>query len=63
MWRNNTPLGWYGQRTTVVRNIYEDSSLCVKLMKMFHIDLLYVGPTEQERYNVTLPDTGLSPVV
>ncbi|WP_319580035.1 DUF2298 domain-containing protein [uncultured Methanospirillum sp.] len=61
MWRNNTPLGWYAQRTTVVRTIYEDPSWCVKLMKMFHIDLLYVGPTEEERYNVTLPDAGLSP--
>ncbi len=62
MWRNNTPLGWYAQRTTVIRTIYEDPSWCVKLMKMFHIDLLYVGPTEEERYNVTLPDDGLSPV-
>jgi len=62
MWRNNTPPGWYAQRTTVVRTIYEDPSWCVKLMKMFHIDLLYVGPTEEERYNVTLPDSGISPV-
>ena len=61
-WRNNTPLGWYAQRTTVVRTMYEDPTWCVKLMNMFHIDLLYVGPTEEETYNVTLPDTGLAPV-
>lgn len=61
-WRNNTPLGWYAQRTTVVRTIYEDPSWCVRLLKMFHIDLLYVGPTEEDRYNVTLPETGLTPV-
>jgi len=62
MWRNDTPPGWYAQRTTDIRMIYEDPSWCVKLMKQYHIDLLFVGPTEQERYNVTLPETGLNPV-
>lgn len=62
MWRNNTPPGWYAQRTTVVRTIYEDPSWCERLMRMFDIDLLYVGPAEEERYTVNLPDTGLTPV-
>lgn len=62
LWRNNNPPGWYAKRTTVVRTMYEDPSWCLKLMKMFGIDLLYVGPSERERYNVTLPSTGLDPV-
>lgn len=62
MWRNNTPPGWYAQRTTVIRTIYEDPTWCEKLMRMFRIDLLYVGPAERERYNVTLPDEGITPV-
>ena len=62
MWRNNTPPGWYSQRTSVVRSIYEDPSLCQKLMKQYGISLLYVGPTEIEHYTVNLPSTGLDPV-
>jgi YYY domain-containing protein len=62
LWRKNNPPGWYAQRTTVVRTIYEDPSWCLKLMKMFGINLLYVGPAEHERYNVTLPSKGLEPV-
>ncbi len=62
MWRNNTPPGWYAQRTTVIRTIYEDPFWCEKLMRMFRIDLLYVGPAERERYHVTLPDEGITPV-
>ncbi|PWR71523.1 DUF2298 domain-containing protein [Methanospirillum lacunae] len=62
MWRNDTPSGWYNQRVTAIRAIYEEPSKLVNLMKMYHIDLLYVGPTEGEKYNVTLPETGLSPV-
>jgi YYY domain-containing protein len=62
MWRNDTPPGWYNQRVLAIRDIYEEPSKSVDLMKMYHIDLLYVGPTECEKYNVTLPETGLSPV-
>lgn len=62
MWRNNTPPGWYAQRTSVVRTIYEDPSLCENLMKQFGIDLLYVGPTEKKDYNISLPKSGLTQV-
>jgi len=62
MWRNNTPPGWYGDRTTAIRAIYEDPVRCIALMKQFGADLLYVGTTEEERYNVTLPSEGLEPV-
>lgn len=62
MWRNDTPSGWYNQRVTAIRDIYEEPLKSVDLMKLYHIDLLYVGPTEYEKYNVSLPETGLSPV-
>jgi YYY domain-containing protein len=60
MWRKNTPEGWYGERTTAIRAIYEDPSRCTSLMKQYGADLLYVGGTEKEQYRVALPSAGLT---
>ncbi|MFH0968029.1 MAG: DUF2298 domain-containing protein, partial [Methanobacteriota archaeon] len=62
MWRNNTPAGWYGERTAAIRAIYEDPSRCLSLMDGYGVDFLYVGPTEQEQYTISLPSAGLKPV-
>ena len=31
-------------------------------MKEYGVDLLYLGPTEEQKYNVSLPSAGLKPV-
>jgi uncharacterized membrane protein len=62
MWRGDTPSGWYAERTSAVRSIYEDPVQCVPLMKKYGVDFLYVGPTEELRYSVNLPTSGLKPV-
>lgn len=62
MWRGNNPSGWYAQRSMALRSIYEEPSQSIQTMKDFDIDLLYVGPTERERYCVSLPVSGLDVV-
>lgn len=62
MWRGNNPSGWYAQRSTALRSIYEEPSQSIQTMKNFDIDLLYVGPSERERYHVALPVSGLDVV-
>jgi YYY domain-containing protein len=62
MWRKDTPHGWYGERTSAVRAMYEDPTRCLSLMKGYGADLLYVGPSEQKQYLVSLPSSGLKPV-
>lgn len=53
MWRGDSVdvLG----RARDVRSIYEDPAATVQLMKKYGADLLYVGATESERYDVQLP--------
>jgi YYY domain-containing protein len=58
MWRGNDD-GWYADRPADIRAIYEQPEKTVSLMKKYHATLLYVGDSERERYNVTLPATGL----
>jgi len=61
MWRvDNT--GWFTERKTDIRDIYEQPDLTVPLMKKYNATLLYVGNEERERYTVTLPVTGLTKV-
>jgi uncharacterized membrane protein len=62
MWRNNTPAGWYGERTSALRSIYENPDQTIPLMKQYKADLLYVGPSEKEHYSVNLPGSGLKEV-
>ncbi|HWQ66508.1 MAG TPA: DUF2298 domain-containing protein [Methanospirillum sp.] len=62
MWRGDTPPGWYGTRLSDVRSLYEEPARTLSLMKKYQADLLYVGPSERERYQVKLPDSGLKPV-
>ncbi|MFA5331501.1 MAG: DUF2298 domain-containing protein [Methanoregula sp.] len=58
MWRNDST-GWYNTRLSDIRTIYEYPDKTISLMKKYNATLLYVGDSEQERYNVSLPDTGL----
>lgn len=62
MWRNDTPSGWYGERTSALRSIYEVPEKTIPLMKKYKADLLYVGPSEMERYKVELPTKGLKQI-
>jgi YYY domain-containing protein len=58
MWRGNDD-GWYADRPADIRAIYEQPEKTVSLMKKYHATLLYVGDSERERYNITLPAAGL----
>ncbi len=57
MWRAD---GWFGERTSDVRLIYEDPVQTRALMEKYNTDLLYVGDAERERYRVRVEDAGLS---
>ncbi|MDD1689510.1 MAG: DUF2298 domain-containing protein [Methanoregula sp.] len=61
MWRGDET-GWFTARKTDIRDIYETPDLTIPLMKKYNATLLYVGNAEHERYNVTLPVTGLTKV-
>jgi uncharacterized membrane protein len=52
----------YGDRATDVRMIYEDPGKTVSLMEKYGLNLLYVGDAERERYQISLPETGLSEI-
>ena len=58
MWRGNDD-GWYADRPADIRTIYEQPEKTIPLMKKYHATLLYVGDSERDRYNVTLPAWGL----
>lgn len=59
MWRGNTPEGWYGVRGNDIRTIYENPDLTIPLMEQYKADLLYVGPEERLRYNISIPTRNL----
>lgn len=61
MWRGDDD-GWYAGRPADIRAIYEQPQKTVPLMKKYNASLLYVGDLERERYNVTLPATGLEKI-
>ncbi len=60
MWRQDNPPGWYEKRRSDIRLIYEDPDMTLSLMNRYKASLLYLGPTERETYNVTLPGSGLT---
>jgi len=61
MWRGNDD-GWYSERPADIRAMYEQPDKTIPLMKKYNATLLYVGDSERERYSVSLPATGLTPV-
>ena len=61
MWRGDDT-GRFTTRKADVQAIYEYPDETVPLMKKYNATLLYVGDAERERYNVTLPSTGLTAV-
>lgn len=61
MWRGDDS-GWFTTRKADIREIYEEPDMTIPLMKKYNATLLYVGDAERERYNVTLPGTGLTKV-
>ncbi|MCP1715750.1 YYY domain-containing protein [Methanocalculus alkaliphilus] len=58
VWRSNED-GWYGRRIADVRSIYQDPGRSLPLLEEYGITHLIVGPLENERYRVHLPDEGL----
>lgn len=58
MWRGDKD-GWFSTRSTDIREMYEQPQKTILLMKKYNATLLYVGDSERERYNVTLPAAGL----
>lgn len=61
MWRGDNS-GWFSERKSDIREIYERPELTVPLMKKYNATLLYVGDPEYERYDISLPGTGLTKV-
>jgi YYY domain-containing protein len=61
MWRGDES-GWFSERKSDIREIYERPELTVPLMRKYNATLLYVGDPEYERYEVSLPTTGLTKV-
>ena len=61
MWRGDDD-GWYAERPADIRAIYEQPEKTIPLMKKYNATLLYVGDSERERYNVTLPAAGLEKI-
>ncbi len=59
MWRGNDPEGWYGERGHHIQSLYEDPEQTISLMERYQADLLYVGPEEMKKYNISIDDTRL----
>ncbi|MDD1712809.1 MAG: DUF2298 domain-containing protein [Methanoregulaceae archaeon] len=59
MWRANVS-GVYGDRAADVRMAYQDPGSTIPLMRHYGLNHLYVGDQERERYNVSIPESGLS---
>lgn len=50
------------ERTADIQLIYEDPSQSVVLMQKYNATLLYVGPSERDRYSVTIPLSAFEPI-
>jgi YYY domain-containing protein len=61
MWRGDKD-GWFTTRPADIKKIYEQPDQAVTVMKKYNATLLYVGDSERERYNVTLPAAGLEKI-
>jgi len=57
-WRGNG--AWYVDRPADIQAIYEDPEETLALMAKYNATLLYVGAPERERYDVNLPQNGLT---
>lgn len=53
MWRGGE--AGVTERAADVRTIYEDPSRAVALMRQYNATLLYIGPSEHDRYSVDIP--------
>jgi YYY domain-containing protein len=60
MWRGDTARAM--ERASAVREIYEDPTRTLPLMQKYNATLLYVGPSERERYRVSLPAGNLTAI-
>jgi YYY domain-containing protein len=58
-WRGDTD-GWYWYRQDDIADIYQNPEKALSLMDKYHANLLYVGDAEREKYNVSLPENGLT---
>jgi len=61
VWRGNAD-GWYGERVNDLSSIYEDPEACLQLLDKYGCTHLYVGDPEREKYDVRLPEEGLTQV-
>jgi YYY domain-containing protein len=53
MWRGSE--AGIGERRAAVRAIYEDESRTIDLMTEYGIPCVYIGPLEEEQYNIRIP--------
>ncbi len=58
MWRGEAG-GWYGQRLSDVRAIYEQPEQTADLMRRYNATLLYVGDPERQKYTIRVEEAGL----
>lgn len=56
-WRNGSIK--IAERQNDVKNIYEDPDQTLTLMDKYDATYLFVGESEHERYNVSLPSSGI----
>ncbi len=59
-WRQG--VGNAGERWSDVQDIYENPSRTLPLMEKYGAKYLFVGELEQEKYRISLPETGLTEV-
>jgi YYY domain-containing protein len=58
MWRGDGD-SWYSGRINDIRAIYEQPDRTSALLQKYNVTYLIVGEPEREKYNVTLPASGL----
>ena len=51
-WRGDNPRGWYGERTMDISKIYEQPDKASEIMAKYNANLLIVGASERERYQI-----------
>ena len=61
MWRGDDS-GWFSTRQNDIRAIYEQPAKTVSLMKLYNATYLIVGDPEREKYNISLPSSGLTQI-
>ncbi len=63
-WRGDYPYQWWKlTRSADIKSIYEDPTKTIPLMKKYGADILYVGPLENQQYQVQIPKSGLLPII